>query len=138
MLTKADLEKLAQIRLEDSLLLFKANRSSSAYYLAGYAVELALKACIAKLIQPNAIPDKSFINAIYTHELKDLVSIAGLRPQLDSDTKADPELATYWAIASNWSEASRYAFWDPMAAATMLHAVHDPAHGVFQWVKRHW
>ena len=72
MLTKNDLERLAQIRLEDALFLFAANRSSSAYYLAGYAVELALKACIAKLIQPNVIPDKAFINAIYTHKLDSL------------------------------------------------------------------
>lgn len=46
MLAKNDLEKLAQIRLEDSLFLLQAGRASSAYYLAGYAVELALKACI--------------------------------------------------------------------------------------------
>lgn len=40
MLTKTDLEKLAQVRLNDSLFLLQAERSSSAYYLAGYAVEL--------------------------------------------------------------------------------------------------
>ncbi len=53
MLTKADLEALAETRLEDSIFLLQAGRSSSAYYLAGYAVELALKACIAKSFQPN-------------------------------------------------------------------------------------
>lgn len=67
MLTKTDLETLAQVRLDDSLFLLQAGRSSSAYYLAGYAVELALKACISKLIQTNVIPEKAFINAIYTH-----------------------------------------------------------------------
>lgn len=65
MLTKGDLEKLAQVRLDDALLLAHAGRSSSAYYLAGYAVELALKACISKLFQPNVIPDKGLIDAIY-------------------------------------------------------------------------
>jgi len=35
MLTKNDLEKLAQVRLQDSLFLNQKGRSSSAYYLAG-------------------------------------------------------------------------------------------------------
>ena len=138
MLTKNDLERLAQVRLEDALFLLQANRSSSAYYLAGYAVELALKACISKLMQPNMIPDKAFINAIYIHKLDSLLSTAGLRPQFDADTKVDPQFAAYWAIVNNWSEESRYEFWDPISAATLLQAVNEPNHGVFQWVKKHW
>ena len=42
MMTKGDLEKLALLRLEDAIFLLQATRFSSAYYLAGYAVELAL------------------------------------------------------------------------------------------------
>lgn len=138
MMTKADFEKLAVVRLEDSIFLLKAKRSSSAYYLAGYAVELALKACIAKLVQPNTIPDKAFVNAIYVHKLDSLLNTAGLKAVFDADTKADTELAAYWAIANNWSEESRYAFWDPFAAASLIQAVAEPNHGVFQWVKKHW
>ena len=138
MLTKNDLERLAQVRLEDALFLLQANRASSAYYLAGYAVELALKVCISKLMQPNMIPDKAFINAIYTHKLDSLLSIAGLRPQFDADTKADSQFAAYWAIINNWTEESRYEFWDPISAATLLQAVSEPNHGVFQWIKKHW
>lgn len=136
--TKADLEKLAQMRIEDSILLLKANRPSSAYYLAGYSVELALKACISKLIQSNVIPDKALIDATYSHKLDNLLSISGLRPQFQQDTKADAEFATNWAIASKWSVESRYDLWDPMSAATLLNAIADPTHGVFQWVKKHW
>jgi hypothetical protein len=138
MLTKADLEKLAVIRLNDSILLLQANRCSSAYYLAGYAIELALKACISKLIQPNVIPDKAFVNAIYTHRLDNLLSAAGLLPEFNTDAKADAQFAAYWAIASKWTEESRYEFWDPMSAATLLTAINEPRHGVFQWVKKHW
>lgn len=138
MLTKADLERLAQIRLEDAISLFNANRASSAYYLAGYSVELAFKACIAKIIQPNTIPDKAFINAIYSHKLDSLLSTAGLRPQFDADTKVDSQFAAYWAIVNNWSEESRYEFWDPISAASLLQAIQEPNHGVFQWVKKHW
>jgi hypothetical protein len=137
-LTKSDLQRLAQLRLDDSILLHKNNRSSSAYYLAGYSVELALKACIATLIQPNTIPDKAFINAIYTHKLDNLISTAGLRPKFDADIKSDAQFAAYWAIANNWSEESRYEFWDSVSATTLLQAVSDQQYGVFRWVKQHW
>jgi hypothetical protein len=138
MLTRADLQRLAQVRLEDALFLLHGNRPSSAYYLAGYAIELGLKACISRLVQPDTIPDKGFINAIYTHKLDSLISISGLRPQFDADTKADSQFAAYWAIANNWSEESRYEVWDAITAATLLQAVHEPNHGVFRWVKKHW
>ena len=138
MLTKNDLEKLAQIRLDDALFLLSANRSSSAYYIVGYAVELAFKACISKLIQPNAIPDLAFIKVIYTHKFSELLSAAGLRPEFEEYIKMDSQFAANWAIANNWSEESRYEFWDPISAATMLQAIQDPNHGVFQWLKKHW
>jgi hypothetical protein len=138
MLSKSDLQQLAQLRLEDSLFLFQANRPSSAYYLSGYAVELALKACIAALIQPAVIPERAFINAIYTHKLDSLLNTAGLLLDFQRDSKADSEFAAAWAIASKWSEESRYELWDPISAASMIQAIHDSTHGVYRWVKAHW
>ena len=138
MLTKADLEALAETRLQDAILLLQTGRSSSAYYLAGYAVELALKACVAKAFQPNAIPDKAFVNEIYTHSLERLLSTAGLLPPFSADSKADPQLATAWGIASKWRDSSRYLVWDSISAGDLIQAIGDPQHGVFQWVKKYW
>ena len=138
MLTKDDLQKLAQLRFDDAVLLSQASRCSSAYYLAGYALELALKACIAKLVLANTIPDKSFINAIYVHKLDSLLNTSGLRTDFDRDARANSQLAAHWAIASNGSEESRYAFWDPVSAASLLSAIGDPTNGVLQWVKARW
>lgn len=138
MLTRNDLQRLAQVRLEDAVYLLRANRASSAYYLAGYAIELGLKACISKQVHSNTLPDKGFINAVYMHQLDSLVSTAGLRPDFDADTKADSQFAAFWAITNNWSVESRYVVWDVITATTLLQAVSDPDHGVFQWVKKHW
>jgi hypothetical protein len=138
MLTKSDLEKLAQVRLEDAVFLLTVNRASSAYYLAGYAVELALKACIANLMQANVIPELAFIKAIYSHKFEGLLATAGLLPQFLEDSKSDPKFAANWAIASKWTEESRYALWDPIETATMIQAIHENDHGVFQWVKARW
>jgi HEPN domain-containing protein len=138
MLTKADLEALAETRLQDAIFLLQTGRSSSAYYLAGYAVEFALKACIAKAFQPNAIPDKAFVIEIHTHTLERLLSTAGLLRPFSTDSKADPQLAAAWGIASKWKESSRYLVWDNISAGSLIQAIGDPQHGVFQWVKKHW
>jgi HEPN domain-containing protein len=138
MLTRLDLCSLAETRLDDAQLLLGAGRASSAYYLSGYAVELALKACIAKAFLPDTIPDKAFVNEVYTHSLERLLGTAGLKAQFDTDSKADPNLAAAWGIASQWTESSRYSLWDAVTAANLINAIADQTHGVFQWIKKHW
>jgi hypothetical protein len=138
MLSKNDIERLAQVRLEDAILLFQSGKSSSAYYLAGYSVELALKACISKLFQSNVIPDKALVNATHTHNLNDLLNVSGLLPQFKNETKSNHNLAANWGIVSKWNEASRYQLWDQITAATLIQSIQDPNNGVFQWVKKYW
>jgi hypothetical protein len=48
-MNRAELQRLAKERISDAKVLLAARHWSAAYYLAGYAVECALKACIAKL-----------------------------------------------------------------------------------------
>jgi hypothetical protein len=138
MLTKKDLETLAETRLIDAVRLFESERYSAAYYLAGYAVELGLKACIAGLFQAEAIPDKSFVTAVYSHKLDDLLGLAGVKKQLQNDMTSDSLLAAAWGVASKWNETSRYELWDQFAAASMIRAVGDKDHGVLQWLKKRW
>lgn len=138
MITKADLELLSEARLIDARELFKAARFSAAYYLSGYAIELGIKVCIAKLFQADAIPDKGLVNAVYSHKLDELLGLAGIKEQLKDDMNNDPALSAAWGVASKWNEASRYEMWDQFAAASILNAVGDPNHGVLQCLKKHW
>lgn len=46
--TKAEFQELAELRLEEARVLLDQGKWDGAYYLAGYAVELALKARIIK------------------------------------------------------------------------------------------
>lgn len=130
MLAKVDLEKLSQARIDDALLLLNAQRYSSAYYLAGYAIELAIKACIAGQMQLNIIPDKALILAIYTHKLDHLLSTAGLLQIMNSEIKTNVQLGAYWVIVNDWSPESRYSMWDSFAANSLIAAVSDPKDGV--------
>lgn len=45
---RQDLQELSRVRLKEATALLKLGLFDGAYYLAGYAVECALKACIAK------------------------------------------------------------------------------------------
>ena len=138
MLTNNDLKKLAEIRLEGSILLLRSGKASSAYYLAGYSIELAIKACAAKLFQNNTIPDKSLVNALYSHSLEQLMASSGLLPELKSAINDDSIFGANWGVVTKWNESSRYEIWDPMAAASLIGAIAEPDHGVFPWVKNHW
>ncbi len=49
-MNKSDLEKIVDIRIKEAKVLFDAECYEGAYYLAGYALECAIKACIAKKV----------------------------------------------------------------------------------------
>ncbi len=76
-------------------------------------------------MQSAVIPDKAFINAIYTHRLENLVALAGLEPTFAGDSEMNPNLAQNWVIAVKWNEQSRYEFWDLQSATSLLEAISD-------------
>ena len=79
-----------------------------AYYLAGYAVECALKACIAKETKRYEFPEKERVVSSYSHKLQDLVKVAGLEQALAGLVRTSPEFRTNWELVRFWSEQSRY------------------------------
>jgi hypothetical protein len=89
---RADLQRLAKERIADAKALLAARRWSAAYYMAGYAVECALNACIAKLMKSEEFPDKKFAEKCWTHNLTQLVDLAGLEANFDAALRADPDL----------------------------------------------
>ena len=135
---RTDLQAYAQAKLNDAVILLQNERYSNAYYLAGYAVELGLKACIARQINAQTIPDKAFIKNILNHEFPGLVGLAGLATELKDQKDKDPVFAANWAIASEWSPDARYETSDVTSAQTMITAIAHPDSGVLQWIKIHW
>ena len=72
---RATFQQLAEERLAEATLLLAQGYPSGAYYLAGYAVECALKASIATRFKVDEIPDKSLVNSVYTHKLIELLRL---------------------------------------------------------------
>lgn len=135
---RSELKPLAQAKLEDARLLLAHKRPSNAYYLGGYAIELALKACIAKQISSDTIPDKDFIRNVYSHEFSQLTGLAGLSSELKREIKDDPLFAANWAIIREWLPDARYRSYTFFEAQTLLEAVGHRDNGAFQWIKRFW
>jgi HEPN domain-containing protein len=135
---RADLQRLARDRLADAKILFAARRWSAAYYLAGYAVECALKACIAKLVKAEDFPDRALAERCWTHDLERLVVVADLKKDRDTDARSDADLSANWEIAKDWNESSRYARKGRADARRLLAAITDAKHGVLPWVKKRW
>lgn len=135
---RTDLQKLSQAKLDDALFLCPAGRYSNAYYLAGYSVELGLKACASRQIFEHQIPDKAFVNGILTHNFPKLVNLAGLKSKLKKAQDDDRAFSANWAITAEWSPDARYVMTEPTSAKGLLTAVGDPDHGVLKWIKTHW
>jgi HEPN domain-containing protein len=57
--------RVARDRLRDSQVLLRAKCYVAAYYVAGYAIEAALKACIAKQFRASNIPDKGSVDKLF-------------------------------------------------------------------------
>jgi hypothetical protein len=55
--------------MKEARLLLKANCPEGAYYLAGYADECALKACIAKRTERFELPDLKAAQESWGHDL---------------------------------------------------------------------
>jgi hypothetical protein len=138
-MNRIDFQQLADIRIDEASALLVQGKSDGAYYLAGYAVECGLKACIASLTNQDDFPPKpKFIHDYYSHEIEKLVKVAGLTAQRDTDAAADNDLEANWAIVKDWTEESRYQRKTPAEAQALIAAITDAAHGVLPWIRRRW
>jgi hypothetical protein len=61
-MNRTDFQQLAELRLREAEALLAAGLPDGAYHLAGYSVECALKACIAKRTQLHDFPEKKLVN----------------------------------------------------------------------------
>ncbi len=139
-MNRAELRQLAADRIEDARLLLANDRWTAAYYLVGYAVETALKACILKFVEETGVifTDRKFAEKCWTHRFQDLVRQANLEPRLGQDISANPNLGGYWGVVEAWSEASRYGQKTEAESRDMFDAVTNDPDGVLPWIQRHW
>jgi len=136
-MNRKELQQLAAVRLREAKVLLSANAPDGAYYLAGYAVECALKACIAKKTRRYDFPQKDTVNLSYSHDMKTLLIPAGL--DLDHQTAMRwPDFARNWTTVAKWKAESRYTRHSIQEAQELLDAITYSRSGVLQWIKQYW
>ena len=122
--------RLAAVIAVDAAVLLKAGRYAGAYYIAGYAIECALKACIAGRTKQDEFPPKEAAK-YYVHDLAKVLDIAGLGSAFAEESE-DPAFIANWAAAKDWTEETRYQSRGQRQAEEILAAISDPQHGVLQ------
>jgi HEPN domain-containing protein len=137
------LRVLARIRLEDSRALLGRKRWSGAYYLCGYAVECGLKACLLRhLGESDAVfGDSDYLKQLakcWTHNLVELVNLAGLDKSFGISRGANSNLDYYWSTTKDWKETSRYVEKTEAEARALYEAVSHHPDGVFRWIQSRW
>lgn len=134
-------QQLAERWLVDAKVLLDAHSWSAGYYAAGYAVECGLKSCILARVTSEAeviFDDRRFSEKCWTHNLLDLVRLAGLEAKKAADEAANKMFYRYWLVVKDWSEVSRYQTTRHSAAKKLYTAITNSPNGVMQWIRSHW
>jgi hypothetical protein len=87
-MNRNDFQKISKLRVKEAKALLDKRFFSGAYYLLGYAVECAFKACIARNTDEfDFPPNPKQVRNIYTHDLETLLRASGLEHELENEIK---------------------------------------------------
>src|SRR5277367_3907104 len=118
---------------EESARVLAENRlaAAQAYFHVGLATECALKAYIMWKERLNSWPDRVSRRELYTHDLRELVELAGI--ELRTTDPTGPS----WAVVLQWDRSQGY---DPnpmprKVAGSMIEAAFGDD-GVVTWIRR--
>lgn len=138
-MNRNDLQRLTRLRISESKFLLDNDHFPGAYYLLGYSVECALKACIAKQIRRHDFPDLGLVRSSYSHDLEKLLQLSGLDRDFQTARQGNPALELNWSIAKDWSVESRYE-WNisEQTVRDFFQAVGTRTNGVLPWLRARW
>ena len=143
-MNQEQLRKLAEHRILDAKVLIDGGRWAYGYYVAGYAIECALKSCVlARMVHTGWVfQEKVKIDECITHDFDKLIPIAGMRALLTDSLKASAvatgEFARNWEIVKQWKVTSRYEDRTQKEAMELYAAITDEPHGMLIWLKKYW
>ena len=140
-MTRTEWQQLAESWLPAAKALLDARQWSAAYYLAGYAVECGLKACV--LARVAATPelifgDRKFSEKCFTHNVVELVKLADLEAARVAEATTNPAFGQNWYVVKDWNEQARYNTASHQKAKKLYNPITDKANGVMPWIKNRW
>lgn len=133
-----DFKDLAIKRIIEAEILLKNNQFSGAYYLAGYSIELALKACYCKSVPEKSFPPKKDVyDKLYKHDLGGLLVVSGILTQFNENLEKSDMYKVNWETVKDWNEQSRYAVMLEKDARPIIEAI-TGKDGILGLIKTLW
>jgi len=148
--TPATIRALAALRLEEATVLIQQGKPDGAFYLAGYSIELTLKAKVterlgvsslfaAKPLDAEKFPDIDKLRQLAkTHNLELLLVLSGLRPAYSQAKATHRTFFKFDALLWSWSEQLRYRLPGQVTGQDVQQFVEflsDP-NGLLQWIEK--
>ena len=113
MTNPSDIRQLADLRIIEAENLNTVGYPDGSFYLAGYAVELYLKAKICENLNlptfyTQYAPKTDLSKTFLIHNLERLMLLSGLLPKFEAEMAINPIFKVHWLKIELWSEKSRY------------------------------
>jgi len=144
MQTVQEIKDIADSRIQEATLLHNNGFYDASIYLAGYSIELILKAKICQILDiPDFFHQNSGINrglsrGFKTHDLEDLIVLSGLKNKFQLAKGNNRNLMTNWSIICEWSENKRYCACgtcNVQESLNFLQAITDSTNGIKSWIE---
>ncbi len=146
-----EIKDLASQRLKEAKILYENQMFDGAFYLAGYSVELLLKAKICERLGIPNLFDETDVNTnsikgigeirktLKTHNLFTLLIFSGLKIKFDRDKATNIDLAKSNSLLFNaWDENARYKPCGHMQdkdVEKLINLLSDP-NGILTWIEQ--
>lgn len=142
MISHEELRTIAKTRLKDARILHKNKSHDGALYLCGYAIELGLKAVIAKNLNPSGLVSMSHIpstkeefNIVQKITNHDLDALLTLVPS-NIIQKIKTKYLAEWSLVQKWNPEMRYAPIRGASARKEAGNVLDAVKRILDYLKR--
>ena len=144
-MTRQEFQTIARVRLSESKSLLKRKHYDGCCYLAGYSLEVALKAVICRQMNNDRFFDiirPETARAFKIHNLEELINLAGLSQEYIDLETTNPIALNNWEFIRDkirWSEQLRYKIGlTQQDAEQMILAISEPKNGILKWIKKYW
>jgi len=135
MATRNQLKHLALLRRRETQVLYEAGLYDGSRYLAGYVLELALKARICRVLDFEEYPDFGEFRRLYaSHDLDQLLKLSGLSRKLSLQEK---KLFDSWSTVALWKPERRYDV-PGTAKRDDVRDILEAVDEVLRWIKKYW
>jgi HEPN domain-containing protein len=144
-MVRQEFKQIAILRLTEAESLLNQNHYDGCCYLAGYCLEMALKAVICRRMEKDDFFDilkSESARSFKIHNLGELVILAGLQKKYEDLSSTNRNFESNWVVIKDqirWSEQLRYQTgFTKSDAEDMLKAINDPQNGILKWLKKYW